>query len=170
MKVTLRISNQSRRKYLYRRDVLKSIAERVCLREHVLDSVELSILFCDDAYMRQLNKMYRGIDRATDVMAFPQEPISLGSWRTLGDIVISLETVERRYPSDASAMRREVCLLFCHGMLHLLGYDHRTKHEEETMMRAQAEILGVSLDAAWRQVKAPERKRGNRSSKEGVAF
>lgn len=169
MKITLRISNQSRRKYLYRRDVLKRIVERICRREHVSDSVEVSVLFCDDACIRQLNKKYRGIDRPTDVMAFAQEPVSLGGWRVLGDIVISLETVERRYPGDVVNMRNEVCLLFCHGMLHLLGYDHRTRHEKETMMRAQAEVLGVSLDAAWRQGKAPKRKPGTRSKKEGVA-
>jgi len=102
-------------------------------------------------------------------MAFPQEPVSLDGWRILGDLVISLETVERRYPGDVVNMRNEVCLLFCHGMLHLLGYDHRTRHEKETMMRAQAEVLGISLDAAWRQGKAPKRKPGTRSKKEGVA-
>jgi len=156
MAVTILIRNESQRKRLYRRDVLERIAARCVADEGIAADVELSLLFCDNAFIQQLNRQYRGIDRPTDVLSFCQDAaVAPEGCRVLGDIVISLETVEERQRAtgdpqqDRAAMRDEVRLLFCHGMLHLLGYDHGASAERKLMTARQAAVLNIPTDAAW---------------------
>ena len=149
MSVTLGIRNESTRKRLYRRDALLRRAEKICAEEGVAEDVELSVLFCDDSFMQSLNKEYRNVNRTTDVLSFEQPPDASAGSRVLGDIVISLETVEHNCKGDREKMRQEVYLLFCHGLLHLLGYDHATKSERKIMQAKQAHYLGVDLRGAW---------------------
>lgn len=148
--VHLDVKNASSRKNLYRRRELAQITENVCSGEHLTRGVELSVLFCDDCYIRELNTKYRSVDAPTDVLSFAQENVAPTSFRVLGDVVISLETVERYCGGAREAMREEVRLLFCHGLLHLLGYDHRTRAEQERMAAKQAHYLSLPLEAAWR--------------------
>lgn len=151
MKIHLAIQQASVRKRLYRKDVLERLAARICTGENVADSeVEVSVLFCDDAEIKALNKAYRGKNKATDVLSFEQDAGLVPGVRVLGDIVISLETVEGRGEGNMETMRSDVRLLFCHGMLHLLGYDHATAAERRCMTEKQAQYLGVDNDAAWR--------------------
>ncbi len=151
MKVNLAVQQNSTRKRLYRRDALERLAEKICAGEGVdAAEVEVSVLFCDDAEIKALNKAYRGKNKATDVLSFEQEAGLVPGVRVLGDIVISLETVEGRGEGSPEAMRDDVRLLFCHGMLHLLGYDHATVAERRCMTEKQARYLGVNNDAAWR--------------------
>ncbi len=151
MKINLAVQQNSTRKRLYRRDALERLAERICSGEGVdATEVEVSVLFCDDAEIKALNKAYRGKNKATDVLSFEQETGPVPGVRVLGDIVISLETVEDRGEGRIEAMRADVRLLFCHGMLHLLGYDHATAAERRCMTEKQALYLGVDNDAAWR--------------------
>ncbi len=147
--VRLGIQTESVRKGLYRRDNLERLAVRIAEGEQVAEALELSVLFVDDERMRELNKAYRRVNKPTDVLSFEQPPSASGELRMLGDIVISLETVEERCPGDAAGMRDEVRLLFCHGMLHLLGYDHDTAAARNDMIARQARYLGRTLDAAW---------------------
>ena len=149
--VHLAIRNTSRHKRLYRTDALKRLAERICAEEGFKREAELSVLFCDDALMADLNRRYRHKNHATDVLAFPQAP---GPPFTpshpshlhtlLGDLVISLETVEARCGGDRAAMREEIRLLFCHGLLHLLGIHHPTAKERRAMEAKQSHYLGRS--------------------------
>lgn len=151
MKIHLAVQRTSTRTRLYRRDALERLAERICAGEGVeAAEVEVSVLFCDDAEIKALNKAYRGKNKATDVLSFEQEADLVPGVRVLGDIVISLETVEGRGEGSPEAMRDDVRLLFCHGMLHLLGYDHATAAERRCMTEKQALYLGVDNDAAWR--------------------
>jgi probable rRNA maturation factor len=151
MKVHLAVQRTSTRTRLYRRDALERLAARICSGEGVeAAEVEVSVLFCDDAEIKALNKAYRGKNKATDVLSFEQEADLVPGVRVLGDIVISLETVEGRGEGSPEAMRDDVRLLFCHGMLHLLGYDHATAAERRCMTEKQALYLGVNNDAAWR--------------------
>lgn len=151
MNVHLAIQRSSTRKRLYRRDVLERLAARICAGEGVdAAEVEVSVLFCDDPEIQALNKAYRRKNKPTDVLSFEQEPGLVPGVRVLGDIVISLETVEDRGEGDPEAMRADVRLLFCHGMLHLLGYDHATAAERKRMTEKQAQYLGVDNQAAWR--------------------
>lgn len=155
MTVDLAVRNESNHPRLYRRDVLERLAARVCDGENVTGRVEVSVLFCGDPFMRELNKTYRHEDKPTDVLSFEQDA-GPGDARTLGDIAISLDTVMRRCRNDRDAARAEVRLLFCHGLLHLIGYDHGTEKETANMTERQARYLGVSLDDAWIAGKSAE--------------
>lgn len=150
MTATLDIRNESARKRLVRRDALERLANRVCDGERVPGDVEISLLLCDDDTITRLNRQYRRKNAPTDVLSFEQETQQAPGPRPLGDIVISLETAERNCGGDRPGMRREIDLLFCHGLLHLLGYDHATEAEREGMQRKQAEYLDLSERAAWR--------------------
>jgi probable rRNA maturation factor len=126
------------------------LAERVLEGESVRHDVELSVLYCDDEQIRELNRTYRGKDSPTDVLSFNQyPPPSTEHASALGDIVISLETVDRRCGGDAARMQHGVRLLFCHGLLHLLGYDHANTAGRKRMAKKQAEYLGLPLADAW---------------------
>jgi probable rRNA maturation factor len=92
---------------------------------------ELSILFCGDTRMRTLNRRYRGVDRSTDVLAFP------GQGPALGDIVISVPYAGRQARRRGEPRAREIDRLLLHGYLHLLGYDHETDHGEMDLIEAR---------------------------------
>lgn len=151
MSIQLNVANRTRWKSLYRHDQLVRIAERVCAGEGLSGPVEISVLFCDDAFIRELNRRYRRTDRPTDVLAFPQNGGTPANGRPsiLGDIVISLETVRARHGTGSKGARDEVRLLFCHGMLHLLGYNHAGALERERMASKQAEYLKIPAANAW---------------------
>lgn len=142
--------NTSGIKGLYHAANLAALARRVARGEQVAHNPELSVLFCDDAFIADLNETYRQKRGATDVLAFPQTaPESDEGGHSLGDIVISLETVQQRNEDQASA-RADLRMLFCHGLLHLLGYDHHNSTEQAEMVAKQAEYLGCSHEEAWR--------------------
>lgn len=150
MTVTLGVRNVSKRRAGCRSELLRKLAQRMLEAESIRHDVELSVLFCDDARIRRLNRVYRGIDAPTDVLSFNQfPPPGVEHASALGDIVISLETVERRSDGDAKRIRDDVRLLFCHGLLHLLGYDHAHKAGQMRMARKQSEYLGLPLADAW---------------------
>lgn len=146
MPATLRLRNISVTKRLVRRGGFEGLANRICAGENIDTATEISLLLCDDEFISRLNRQYRGEEGPTDVLSFGQE-VSEGG--ILGDIVISVETALRRCDEDRALARKEVDLLFCHGLLHLLGYEHATPAERETMTRKQSQYLGVSEDAAW---------------------
>lgn len=150
MTVSIEARNESTRKGMHRRDVLERIAARVLEGEGVTGNVELSVLFCDDPFIAGLNRRYRKKTGPTDVLSFAQEEdTAVGGARALGDIVISLETVERFCGGDPVRMRGEVRLLFCHGLLHLLGNDHADASGKQRMLELQARYLGIEPAAAW---------------------
>jgi probable rRNA maturation factor len=157
--VAVYVQSESARKRLYRRDDLTRLAERVLAGEGVAGPVEVSVLFCDDPAMQLLNKQYRGENKPTDVLSFEMEGAAGPGPRMLGDIVISLETVEQRSPGQPAAMRDEVRLLFCHGLLHLLGHDHQNAKQREAMTQLQARYLGRPLEAAWFAMDHPTPKK-----------
>lgn len=150
-RVDLQVRNLSTRRRLYRRPDLQALAERACADEEVGPRAEVSLVLCDDSFMADLNRQYRNVDGPTDVLSFPQPDLPAGDGALLGDVVISLETVERHCAGDRAAMRDEVRLLFVHGLLHLLGYDHDTARARAEMASRQARYLGIPEDAAWKE-------------------
>lgn len=109
------------------------------------DETELSVCFVDDAEIQALNAKWRGMDEPTDVLSFPlREP---GEDPTqaplLGDIVVSLETAKRQAAEYGHSLERELGFLLIHGLLHLLGEDHRTPEQDARMRARQRELLGV---------------------------
>jgi probable rRNA maturation factor len=114
-----------------------------------LPSAELSILLCDDATIRQLNRRYRKKNKATDVLAFPMQegPGPAAHPDLLGDVVISLPMATRQAAEHDRPIIREVTFLLAHGLLHLLGCDHANRREEREM-KARTEDLLAAVDAA----------------------
>lgn len=97
---------------------------------------ELSVTFCDNAKIQEINRIHRGIDKATDVLSFPMDDEDL-----LGDIIISIPKAKQQAEDYGHSFERELFFLAIHGFLHLLGYDHQTPAEEETMFAKQELIL-----------------------------
>lgn len=104
---------------------------------------EVSISFVSDGTIRALNKQYRDLDEPTDVLSFAQEEegFIFHPTRVLGDIVISLETMQRNALLFDVEPDVELKRLLIHGVLHLLGHDHQTNGEDEEMLLLQEEIL-----------------------------
>ena len=148
--VHLIIQNQSGIKRLYNTTTLRALAETVCRGEGLQSDAEISLLLCDDPFIQTLNHKYRNKNTPTDVLSFEQgnTPGQEGPC-ILGDIVISLETIQCRCQEQRSAMVEELKLLFCHGLLHLLGHDHATNKTKAQMQQLQARYLGCTSEAAW---------------------
>lgn len=95
---------------------------------------EISILLCDDAYMSFLNKTYRAIEGATDVLSFENGASYTDEdgvqWKCAGDIVISLETLSKNALAFETDENSELKRLIVHALLHLNGYDHGEEHIE----------------------------------------
>ncbi|HEY8429862.1 MAG TPA: rRNA maturation RNase YbeY [Sandaracinaceae bacterium] len=120
---------------------VRARAERMLAALRMQDA-ELSVLLCDDATIRELNRTYRRRDRPTDVLAFAMregEGAELHP-HLLGDVVISVDTARRQAAEHARSVASEITFLLAHGLLHLLGYDHRTE-EEDRVMRARTDAL-----------------------------
>lgn len=93
---------------------------------------EISVLFCNDSFIRELNRKWRGIDKATNVLAFPAGD-GTASARLLGDIVVAFETASREAAAAGKPLRDHVAHLLVHGSLHLIGLDHAGEAEAAAM-------------------------------------
>ena len=111
-------------------------------------SGELSIVLLNDRAMRKLNAHYRGKDRPTDVLSFPQAVLSDVSEQLIGDVVISLQTATRQAEERNATLQGEVIRLLVHGILHLLGYDHDQSSQEARRMGAKERVIIRRLNAA----------------------
>lgn len=109
----------------------------------------VSVSIVDNRYIHKINKKYRGIDRPTDVISFAfldsennyDKILFLPGPVVLGDIYISLDKAKEQAVEYGHSLHRELSFLFVHGLLHLLGYDHMNKEDEEEMFKLQDEIL-----------------------------
>jgi probable rRNA maturation factor len=113
---------------------------------------EVSLVLCGDAEIKKLNRRWRGFDRATDVLSFPQMegemvPQPKQAPLVLGDVVISIPTARRQAKEAGKELNDELALLWVHGLLHLLGYDHVRKADEIKMFALQNRILGIERTA-----------------------
>jgi len=96
----------------------------------------------DDASIRKLNKAYRGLDEATDVLSFENDFIDLETGaRFIGDIVISIEKAQAQAAERGFSLQEELEMLLVHAVLHLNGYDHMEEADLEEMGSLQDEIL-----------------------------
>lgn len=126
-------------------------AANVTIEMYALEkTVSISILICDDEYIKDLNKSYRGVDQATDVLSFPSDlKLPESNLTFLGDIAISYPTAVIQAEKALHPIAHELVLLTVHGILHLLGYDHTTVEEEKEMWAHQRKVfdsLGYSID------------------------
>lgn len=109
----------------------------------------ISVSIIDNEAIHTINKEYRNIDRPTDVISFAfidsekdKEKIKKSKIDyVLGDIYISYQKCEEQADNYGHSLKREICFLFLHGLLHLLGYDHMEKDDEKIMFDLQDKIL-----------------------------
>ena len=105
---------------------------------------EVHVLVTGDAAIRELNRTWRGIDRPTDVLSFPDGD-ELPSGRVLlGEVVLSLDTARRQAAEEGHDEVRELQELLLHGVLHLLGYDHEVDDDEMSALEIElrTDLLG----------------------------
>ena len=129
-------------------------AAEVVGKVYGVENSEVSITLTDDENIHALNKKYRGIDRATDVLSFAfresDEPEILNAeFETLGDIIISVERAKVQSEEFGHSLLREIIFLEVHGLLHLLGYDHiddADRIEMETEQKFIMDKLGIVRD------------------------
>jgi probable rRNA maturation factor len=98
------------------------------------DNEEISVLFCSDEFIKELNSQYRNIDSATDVLSFEngeEYEDEEGLWKNVGDIAISLETLPKNAEYFEVDTNTELKRLIIHGILHLNGMDHGEEHIEK---------------------------------------
>jgi len=114
---------------------------------------EVSLVFLSDAGIRRLNRQYRGLDQATDILSFPAREGPGGEFagEELGDVFISLErvvavgSVHVPSASPEKALEEEVLFLFVHGLLHLLGHDHQDARQRRRMDAAHRRIWNALM-------------------------
>lgn len=123
--------------------LLQEIAEHLLQQEGRSREEEISLILVDDRQIRELNRTYRNVDQATDVLSFDLQDEMTGHEedRLLGDVVISIERAAAQAQEYGHSLEREIAFLAVHGMLHLLGYDHHSTAEEKEMFSRQQLIL-----------------------------
>lgn len=120
---------------------------KMAIQQEGLGSIEgeLSLTFVDRAAIQELNRQYRGVDRPTDVLSFPQyeskEEMINQAYLAIGDLIICLDIAGRQAADYGHSLEREVSYLFVHGLLHLLGYDHIEAEDKVEMRKLEEELL-----------------------------
>ena len=113
-------------------------------KDEGLENILFNVIIIDNSRIREINREYRNIDRETDVISFALEDdktFNLEEIRVLGDIYISIDKTRSQAEEYGHSFKRELSFLAIHGFLHLLGYDHMEKDEEEIMFKKQEEVL-----------------------------
>ncbi len=107
---------------------------------------EVSIVIATDKMIHELNKHYRGVDSATDVLAFAMQEGEYGYINPdlLGDVVISIESAQRQAREGGHPLAQELAILLIHGLLHLVGFEHKEKEKARLMEEKSREI--------WQQI------------------
>ena len=115
------------------------------IKHQSIENTIFNIIFVDEKEIHQLNKNYRNKDSVTDVISFALEDDNTfikTDFRVLGDIYICLKRAKEQAKEYGHSLKREICFLSIHGLLHLLGYDHMNKKDEKVMFNLQERILG----------------------------
>mgnify|MGYP000549758715 CR=1 FL=1 len=107
---------------------LERVARALIKGEKLRPSQSINVVVCSDKAIRRLNRLYLGKDRVTDVMAF-----TIGDRDFLGEVYISLQRAAAQSRRFGLTYEEEVARLFVHGVIHLLGFDHRTSRERAVM-------------------------------------
>ena len=140
-----------------RRALIRKVIRTALAAEGVDFPCEVDVLLTDDANIRQINKEMRDVDRATDVLSFPEFELTPGQLPgpedadpgtglvPLGDMAISMEHVAAQAKEFGHSDRRELCYLVVHSVLHLLGYDHLDEGPMKAQMRAREEAIMALL-------------------------
>jgi probable rRNA maturation factor len=118
-------------------------------------AAELAIVLTSNAAMRLLNRAWRGVDAATNVLSFPNKPNGAEA-AFLGDIVLAYETIASEARNEGKPFAHHLAHLAVHGFLHLLGYDHERENDATRMERLERKVL--------QQLAIPDPYRGSRNA------
>ena len=140
----------------YEKDLIR-VYEKVSQVVSFPNKVNVNLTFVSKEEIRSLNNETRGIDKVTDVLTYPYVDLIVGKklkisdykanvdmetgLLTIGDIYICLDRAQEQAKEYNHTLRREICFLLCHGLLHIAGYDHIERQDEETMTAKQEEIM-----------------------------
>ncbi len=97
---------------------------------------EISIVFADDSFIRELNSRYRSKDKPTNVLSFPQD-----GGPSLGDVVLAFETIKKESREQSKKLKEHTAHMLVHGTLHLMGMDHENDDEAEEMESLEILVL-----------------------------
>lgn len=140
----IEIINQTNENIEKELNELEIMLKDFCKREN-LGNVIFNIIITDEEKIHNINKIYRGLDRPTDVISFALEDddvmVTPEDIRILGDIYICIEKVKSQADEYNHSFKRELSFLAIHGLLHLLGYDHMNEADEKIMFSKQEEVL-----------------------------
>lgn len=127
-------------------DILQAYVDFV-VKEENLENCLFNIILIDNKEIKEINCKYRNIDRETDVITFALEDnednVKGMEFRVLGDIYISIDKTYEQAKLYGHSVKRELCFLATHGILHLLGYNHMNEEEEKIMFKRQEELLNA---------------------------
>jgi probable rRNA maturation factor len=146
----IEISIREKFRNLVGEDWVKKIVRQILKAEGVAAPYEVSLVFTDSEAVKQLNRDYRGVDEPTDVLAFymlPQKEadsffaLPPDGVTRLGEVIISYPQAVEQAKEQGHATEKELALLVIHGILHLLGYDHKEPEEEAEMKTREKELL-----------------------------
>ena len=132
--------------------VIKKVLKECFKEENIQDSgLYITITLTNPEYIRNINKQYRGIDKATDVLSFPMfekdeldrkiEAKDFLPEDVLGDIIISIPRVEKQAEEYGHSFERELSYMLVHGFYHLMGYDHIEEQDKELMREKEEKVL-----------------------------
>ena len=134
--------------------LVRGVLDAAAPRARSEATAALTVAFVRDKSIRDLNRIYRGMDRVTDVLSFPATQSGRPATQSaqdpsgyLGDIVISADTALHQASEGRHAVEREVNELVIHGVLHLCGYDHET--DDGQMNRLELNLRRKLLDSKW---------------------
>ena len=140
-----------------KRAFIRRVIRTALAAEGVTFPCEIDVLLTHDAGIHQINLDMRQVDRATDVLSFPEFDLTPGQLPgeedadpgtglvPLGDMVISMEHVAAQAKEYGHSNRRELAYLVVHSVLHLLGYDHLDEGPQKEQMRAREEAILAEL-------------------------
>jgi probable rRNA maturation factor len=152
MRLSLRIDKQF--SHLVKRPWLRLVVNKTLTAAESDRDIQLELTITDDDTVHEMNRMYRGVDSPTDVLAFAliQDSTDVTVFVTppdepphLGEILISFPTAERQAGEHSHSVDRELAILVIHGVLHLLGYDHQTDEQEGQSLTHVHLVLGLAL-------------------------
>ena len=150
--INLHIKNETKFQFKWE-SIYKEIVNAIVNKLSIDGDVELSVIITDNIGIKEISNIYRDKDYPTDILSFPtdyKEMKKLIGYNLLGDIYLSYEKVESQALEFGHSSKREWSYLFAHGVLHLLGYDHKTKDEEDEMNSIAYDTMkeiGVNRDA-----------------------
>lgn len=129
-------------------EIYRELMTKAFSRLNIQREYEVDVNLVDNKTIHEINKNYRQVDRPTDVISFAfldqvegEVKIQGDVPMLLGEIVISVDKAQAQAQEYGHSLKREMSFLFVHGLLHLLGYDHMQKEDEEIMFALQEEIL-----------------------------